>query len=329
MNSSPIATNRIAVVIPAFKVRKTIIDVVKSIGPEITSIIVVDDFCPEHSGNFLADEYFDPRLEIIIHKKNSGVGAAVISGYKRALEIGCDIVVKIDGDGQMDTTQIQKLIRPILSGQAGYTKGNRFFDIRQISKMPRIRIFGNLVLSFFGKFSTGYWDLLDPTNGFTAIHRNALDKLPLEKLDPRFFFESDILFRLNLAEIKIIDIPLPPIYGDEVSNLNIFKIIFEFPFKHLRNFMKRIAYNYYIRDFNLGSIELPLSLTFLFLGGIQGGLSWVHSSKTGIQTPTGTVVLVAVLLLAGLQLLLSFLNYDISKSNRFNQKNSLIDGDKV
>lgn len=306
----------VAAVIPAFKVKSNILDVISSIGPEVEVIIVVDDACPEHSGQHVQDRITDPRVTVIFHDINQGVGGAVKTGYKRALELGSEIVIKIDGDGQMDSSKIADLITPILTNQSDYTKGNRFFEIEAVQQMPKLRILGNLGLSFMTKFSTGQWHIFDPTNGFTAIRGSTLKKLKLEKIDNRYFFESDILFRLNLIQARVSDVSLPAIYGEEKSNLKIERVLFEFPLKHMRNYLKRIAYTYYLRDFNLASVELPLGLLLSGFGLILGGYSWIHGAVTSTATQIGTLILVAMSFLSGLQLILAFLAHDTNNSNR-------------
>jgi dolichol-phosphate mannosyltransferase len=307
---------RVAVVIPAFKVSKHVITVVESIGPEVTKILVVDDGCPESSGDLLQRDCNDPRLEVIFHPSNKGVGGAVKTGYKRALELGYEVIIKIDGDGQMDSSKIKDLITPILSNQADYTKGNRFYEIEAVKQMPKVRILGNLGLTFMTKFSTGYWHIFDPNNGFTAIRASILKKLNLDKIDNRYFFESDVLFRLNLIQARVCDVPLPAIYGEERSNLKIKRVLLEFPAKHARNYLKRISYTYYLRDFNLASIELPLGIFLSWFGLLLGGYSWIHGIITATPTATGTLVLIAMSFLAGLQLILAFFSYDTNNSKR-------------
>ncbi|MEO6292394.1 MAG: glycosyltransferase family 2 protein [Burkholderiaceae bacterium] len=302
----------IAVVIPCYKVTRHIVDVIAGIGAEVSRIYVVDDACPDGTGKYVQEHCADPRVKVIFHDKNQGVGGAVMTGYRAAIADRVDIIVKVDGDGQMDARLIQNFIKPILSGEVDYSKGNRFFDLEEIRTMPSIRLFGNAVLSFMTKLSSGYWDLFDPTNGFTAIHADVARHLPFDKISKRYFFETDILFRLNTLRAVVIDIPMSAQYGDEVSNLKISKIIGEFIFKHIRNLLKRIFYNYYLRDLSIASIELPIGLLFLFFGLIFGGWNWVTSLHSGLTTPAGTVMLSALPILMGLQLVLAFLAYDIS-----------------
>ncbi|HZX28407.1 MAG TPA: glycosyltransferase family 2 protein, partial [Telluria sp.] len=246
------------------------------------------------------------------HAENQGVGGAVMSGYRAAIADGMTVLVKVDGDGQMDPALIMNFAAPILDGQADYTKGNRFFDLEHIRAMPPVRLFGNAVLSLMTKLSSGYWDLFDPTNGYTAIHADVARHLPFEKISRRYFFETDMLFRLNTINAAVIDVPMDASYGDEVSNLKISRIVSEFLFKHLRNFGKRIFYNYYLRNMSLASLELPLGLALLVLGSAYGGWHWIASARAGVATPAGTVMLSALPVLMGLQLVLAFLAHDIA-----------------
>jgi len=166
------------VVVPCFQVGAGVLDVIGAIGPEVQRIYVVDDACPDRTGDLVENESNDPRVTVIRHEENQGVGAAVISGYRRALEESCDVVVKLDGDGQMDPALIPRFVRPIAEGRADYTKGNRFFYLESARSMPWGRMQGNILLSFLTKVSSGYWRIFDPTNGYTAIHAKVLSHLP-------------------------------------------------------------------------------------------------------------------------------------------------------
>jgi len=302
----------VAVVIPSFRVTRHILGVIAGIGPEVSRIYVIDDKCPDFSGQLVRSTCTDSRVRVIEHAQNQGVGGAVMTGYRAAIEDGMDVIVKVDGDGQMDPKLIPQFVAPIIRGEADYTKGNRFFDLEQIGAMPPMRLFGNAVLSLMTKLSSGYWDLFDPTNGFTAIHADAARRLPFSKISNRYFFETDMLFRLNTLQAVVADVPMDASYGDEVSNLKISKIVTEFLTKHARNFSKRIFYNYYLRNMSLASIELPLGLTMLTLGGLYGAIQWIESSRAGIETPAGTVMLAGGPILMGMQLILAFLAYDIA-----------------
>jgi dolichol-phosphate mannosyltransferase len=306
----------IAVVIPSYKVTAHIIGVVSSIGPEVARIYVVDDCCPENSGSYVEKNCTDPRVKVIRHEVNQGVGGAVMTGYRAAIDEGFDIIVKIDGDGQMDSALISDFTAPIALGEADYTKGNRFFDLEEIRSMPRVRLFGNAVLSFMTKISSGYWDIFDPTNGYTAIHCDVARHLPFHKISRRYFFETDMLFRLNTLRAVVADIPMDAKYGDEVSNLKISKILGEFLLKHLRNFIKRVFYNYYLRDMSLASFQLPMGIVMFWGGVIFGLTSWNTSSHAGVVTSAGTVMLSALPIILGTQFVLAFIGHDIASVPR-------------
>ena len=303
---------KIAAVIPAYKVADHIVKVVSEIGKDVDLIFVIDDACPQKSGQLVKKKIKDKRVTVITHSQNQGVGGAVVSGYRAALEAGADIIVKIDGDGQMDATKIHELTDPIVEGKADYTKGNRFDSITGLRQMPGIRIFGNGALSLMTKVSTGYWNVTDPTNGFTAIHADMLRGITLEMLSKRFFFESDLLFRLSLARAVVWDIPMESRYGTEKSNLSISRAVFEFTWKHGVNFHKRLFYNYYLREMSAASIELPIGILMSWFGLIFGIVKFNESVATGMPATAGTVMLSAVPLILGIQFVLAFLSNDIA-----------------
>jgi dolichol-phosphate mannosyltransferase len=302
----------IAVIIPSFMVKDQILGVLSGIGPEVGRIYVVDDACPQGTGNFVKENCKDDRIEVMFHPKNLGVGGAVITGYKKALQDGCRIMVKLDGDGQMAPSLIPKLVDPIVRQEADYVKGNRFYDLRFLRKMPGIRRFGNSMVSFISKMASGYWNIMDPANGFTAISATALKYLPLDKIDRRFFFENDMLFRLNTIRAVVRDLPQQAEYGDEKSNIRIFKVAFQFPFKYLNRMFKRIFYIYFLRDFNIGSLELVMAFIFLTFGFIFGGIHWFQSVETQQPATAGTVLLAGLPIILGFQSLLAFLHYDVA-----------------
>jgi len=302
---------KIAVVIPSYKVKDHILGVIAQIGAEVDNIYVIDDCCPDYSGRFVQESSLDKRVQIIFNDTNLGVGGAVIAGYRAAIENGSHIIVKLDGDGQMDPKLIPRFIDPILNGEADYTKGNRFFDLEHINRMPKLRLFGNSILSFMNKISSGYWNIFDPTNGYTAIHSEVAKKIAFNRVSHKYFFESDMLFRLNILKAVVVDIPMDAIYGDEKSNLKASHVASEFLVKHARNFIKRIFYNFYLRDMSVASIELPLGLLLFLFGAIFGLYHWYIFSRSGISTPLGTIMISALSLLFGLQFLLAFLAFDI------------------
>ena len=302
----------IAAVIPCYRVKDQILDVLKSIGPEVQKIYVIDDACPEGSGRLVQASTTDSRVEVVFHMQNMGVGAAVKTGYRKALEEGASIIVKLDGDGQMDPRLINRLTEPIQHKQTDYVKGNRFYDLSNLREMPAIRRFGNSVLSFVNKMVSGYWNIMDPTNGFTAISAVALKNLPLEKIDNRFFFEQDLLFRLNIIRAVVMDLPMKAEYNQDKSNLNVWKVLFTFPFKYMNRLFKRIFYSYFLRDFNIGSLELILASVFLSFGFIFGTIKWIQSIASNQPATAGTVILAGLPVILGFQSLLSFLHFDLT-----------------
>ncbi len=307
----------IAVVIPAYRVRAHILDVISGIGPQCTRIYVVDDCCPEETGKFVSEHCQDPRVSVVYHAVNQGVGGAMMTGYSTAMDDGCDIIVKVDGDGQMDPSLIPSFTAPIERGDADYTKGNRFYDLTHIQRMPFVRRIGNLGLSFMAKASTGYWDLFDPTNGYTAIHRSALAMVSGSSISKRYFFETDMLFRLNIVRAVVIDVPMHAQYGDEVSNLKVSQVFGEFLFKHVRNLCKRIVYNYFLRDLSVASLELLSGCIMLVIGLVIGVVFWMHASTLGAPASAGAVMLPTLLIVLGIQLLLAFLAYDVASVPRY------------
>jgi len=298
----------IGVVIPSFKVRKFLKQVVIELPEFIDYIIVVDDACPEQS--FETVQNID-KVIIINHTKNMGVGGAVVSGYKKALQLDIDIVIKIDGDGQMDSAFISTLIQPIIEEKADYTKGNRFRDFKALREMPKIRLFGNSALSFLIKVASGYWSIVDPTNGFTAINKETLKDLELDKLSKRYFFESDMLINLNIKDKVLKDIAIPAKYGNEESSLKIKKILYQFPPKIIKGFNKRIFYKYFVYNFNMASVYMALGIPLFLFGLFFGIIKWDESLQSNLDASTGTVMLATLPIILGVEFLLQAINIDI------------------
>jgi dolichol-phosphate mannosyltransferase len=302
---------KICAIIPAYKVREQIAGVIEKVPSNIDAIYVIDDCCPEQSGKFVESECKDDRLEVIIHDRNLGVGGALKTGYRHALKNDMDVCIKIDGDGQMNPELIPKFLKPIIDHRADYTKGNRFHRIESLETMPLVRKFGNACLSLINKFTSGYWNVMDPTNGFTAIHRTALESLPLDKINDRYFFESDMLFRLGTIRAVVKDIPMDAVYGDENSSLQIGRTVTEFLPLYFKAFWKRLFYTYFLRDFNAASLETVLGALLFVFGFAFGAYSWSTASASLEFASTGTVMLSVVPLIMGFQLLLSALHFDI------------------
>jgi glycosyltransferase involved in cell wall biosynthesis len=303
---------KIAVVIPCYRVKEHVMDVLANIGAECSFIFVVDDCCPDASGQMVKEQSRDQRVVVIRHDANRGVGGAVMSGYRAALGAGADIVVKVDGDGQMDPRLIPRLVSPLIRGEADYAKGNRFYALYGLHAMPRVRLIGNAVLSFMTKLSSGYWKVFDPTNGFTAVHATALRQIEMKNIDERYFFETDMLIHLGVVRAVVRDIPMEAHYGTEKSNLKIRSIIGQFLGKHLYALCKRVIYLYFLRDFGLGSINLIFGVLLFAFGTIFGGIEWLHSAQAGVPATAGTVMIAVLPMILGFQLLLSFVSFDVA-----------------
>lgn len=303
----------ISVILPCYKSRAFVLDVLKRLPDMVTEIVVVDDACPEGTGQYVAENFQDPRLKVVYHEQNLGVGGAMKSGYLEAIKGTGEIFVKIDSDGQMPPEILGGFVQPILAGEADCCKGNRFYYLESLRQMPKLRLLGNSVLSFFSKLSTGYWHVMDPTNGYIALHRRVVEHLPLHKLDNRYFFETDLMFRLNTLNAVVQDVPMDAVYGEERSNLSVVGSLWTFLWKNTQCFFKRIFYNYLLRDFSMASLNLLLGIVIFFGGLIYGFSNYLHYSGLETATPTGIQVVTAVLLLIGFQLLLSFISADISR----------------
>ena len=304
---------KIAVAIPCYRVRKHVLDVIQRIPDSVYRIYAVDDACPESSGQYIEDNCTDSRVTVLYNSSNQGVGGAVITAYRQAILDGMDIVVKIDGDGQMDPQLLSNFVRPILEQRCDYTKGNRFFRLESLKDMPKTRLLGNAALSFISKASCGYWNIMDPTNGYTAIHCSVLRELPLDKIATRYFFETDMLFRLNTLRAVVRDIPMDSVYADEESNLKVTSALPEFLKKNLSRMFRRYGYSYWLRDFNIASIYSVLGSFLVGTGSVFGIAHWLQSTQSGQVTSSGTVMLAALPILIGVQFLIAFLQYDMSR----------------
>lgn len=302
----------VAVVVPAYRSSKQILSVLGKIPDFVSNVFVVDDCCPDGTGQVVTKGVSDSRVQVTRNQENLGVGGATKVGFALALDHGADIIVKLDSDGQVDPSRILELITPILNGSADYTKGNRFFSLDHIQEMPRVRIVGNAILSLFSKISSGYWSVNDPTNGFVAVTSGALRNIDLQKVRNRWFFESDLLFRLYLIRAVVIDVPLRATYGDERSNLKVRKVIGEFLLRHNVNLLKRILYIYYLREWTASSILGPTGLILLISGAFLGLSFLSESAARGVETTAGQVMMSVLPLILGFQLLLTVLTSDIA-----------------
>ena len=306
----------VAIIIPCYRETKHILGVLEKITDSVSRIYCVDDGCPDQTGAFIEKHCADKRVSVLYTGENLGVGGAIITGYRKAMADGAEVIVKIDGDGQMDPAILADFVAPLAGGKADYVKGNRFYNLEFLEGMPIGRLLGNAVLSFMMKLSTGYWTIFDPTNGYTAIHVSALKLLPLDKLDQRYFFESDMLFRLSIIRAVVLDIPQKAIYGSEKSHLNVWSAVPTFTYKHTTNFFKRLFYCYFLRDFHVASLEWLLGPPLLLFGTIFGVSKWFEHIQLATPASTGTVMLASLSFMVGLMLLLSALQFDVYNQPR-------------
>ncbi len=302
----------ITVVIPAYKVEKQILRTLANIPDYIREIIIVDDASPDETSKLVLEaKRKDERIHLIRHTENQGVGGAMISGFKAALKSKSQIILKLDGDGQMSDYDPRRLLEPLILGQADYAKGNRFRDFHALKNMPFIRQIGNMGLGFLVKAATGYWNCFDPTNGFFAIRGEVLALIPLEKIHKSYFFETSMLGELYLINAVIRDIPYPAVYGDEVSNLSIRKTLLEFPPKLFYIFFRRAFIKNFFYDFSMESIYLLAGVPMLLFGLVFGIVKWIKYAQLGVPAPTGTVMIPVVLVILSVQLLLAAVNIDL------------------
>ncbi len=303
---------RIAAVVPAYRVERDIEAVLCGLPAYIQHAIVVDDASPDRTCELVtALARQDPRILLLRHEHNRGVGAAMITGFRKALELGAQVVVKIDGDGQMDLSRLPDLLTPLILGKADYAKGNRFRDFVALRRMPLIRRVGNMGLAFLTKAATGYWNLFDPTNGFLAVRAEVLAELPLDHIAPTYFFETSMLANLYLLGAVVQDVPMPARYEGEVSSLLVHRVLFEFPPALLATLLRRVVLKNFIYDFSMVSVYLLAGLPLLLFGIIFGAIKWVHYASLDIPAPTGTVILPTLCVLLGIQLLLSATDSDL------------------
>jgi len=309
--------HNIVVIIPAYRVERELEGVLASIPSFVRHIVVVNDASPDSTADVieLASQH-DARIVPVTHRENRGVGGAMISGYRTALELGAQIVIKLDGDGQMSSGDIPALIAPLINGQADFTKGNRFRDFQALSHMPLVRRIGNVALSFMAKAATGYWNCFDPTNGFVAMRSEVLKQLPLENIHKSYFFEISQLSQLYLVGACLRDVPMPARYADETSSLSILKVMIEFPPALLGVGLRRIFLHYFLYDFSIGSAYLMAGLPLFLFGMVFGSLKWIHYASQGIPAPTGTVMLATLTVILGIQFLLSFVSNDLQSVPR-------------
>jgi hypothetical protein len=317
----PKLSQKSAIVIPYYNASSKIIEVIKAIPNFIDYVIIVDDCGSEPLPKDIVSSSINSSTEIVFLKNavNSGVGGATKFGFLKAIELNVDIVIKIDSDNQMDLKYLPIMIDSLISNEADYVKGNRFRDLKALKKMPFVRRFGNLILSFLIKISTGYWNVFDPTNGYFALKTTILKQIDFDKISNRYFFETSLIAELYYFNVRIKDITMPAIYNDEKSSMKVWQMPFLFSKNLLLLFIKRIAKKYFLYDFNIGSIYILFGLP-LFLFGISYGIfKWIYYSTLQTLAPTGTIMLVTLSIILGFQLLLQAIQYDIINSPKINR----------
>ena len=306
---------KVAVVIPAFREETRVAGVLCGLPPWVDQVVVVDDASPDGTSEAVRS-VGDSRVMLIRHEKNQGVGGATITGFKKALELGADILVKMDGDGQMDVKRLGELVSPIAAGACEYAKGNRFHSGRLLRGMPWIRLAGNAALSFLVKMASGYWHVLDPQNGYVAISAETAQDLDLDRLDRSYFFEDDMLIGLNILGARVLDVPMPAVYLGNHSSLKPHRILFSYPPRLVVGFFRRVWFRYVIYDFSPVALLLGAGLSLVVFGFLWGVFHWMHALRTGLSTPIGTVMLAVLPLMLGTQCLLSAFQLDIQNSPR-------------
>jgi glycosyltransferase involved in cell wall biosynthesis len=301
---------RVAVVVPAHDEERLVVETLKGMPALVDRVYVVDDASDDRTAEN-AGGNGDPRVEVIRHDRNLGVGAAIVTGYRRALEEGIDVTCVMAGDNQMDPSELPGLVEPVARGDVEYAKANRLFSGEAWTVIPHTRFFGNAILSLLTKIASGYWHVADSQAGYTAISRDALRRLDLERLYPRYGFPNDVLVHLNVQNARVRDVPSRPIYDvGEESGIRLRSVVPRISWLLFKGFWWRLAQKYVIRDFH------PLVFFYAFGAlmtslGVVLGLVEVVLRLFGNAIPPATIVLVAVLVIAGLQLTLFAMWFDM------------------
>ncbi len=310
MDAAALSCHRIGVVIPAYRVARHIEAVVRGIPGFVERILVVVDASPDDTYERV-QRMADPRVVLLRHEVNQGVGGAMQTGFAKALELGLDIVVKVDGDGQMDPAHMPALLTPLVRGEADVTKGNRYEHVAALKAMPLVRVIGNAGLTFLVKLASGYWNLFDPANGYVALRTDILRRFELEKLHKRYFFESGLLIQLGILRAVVRDVAMPARYGDEQSGLSVTRTLFGFPPKLLWGFVRRLFWRHFVYDFTAVSLYLVLGLPALVWGVGYGIAVWREVLDTRVDATAGQVMLAAMPIILGVQFLTQCLALDI------------------
>jgi glycosyltransferase involved in cell wall biosynthesis len=301
---------RVAVVVPAYDEARLVAVTLRGIPEFVDRIYVVDDASRDGTGE-QAHEVGDERVEVIRHEKNRGVGAAIATGYRRALEEGIDVVCVMASDNQMDPVELPDLVGPVARGEVEYAKANRLVSGEAWQVIPRTRYLGNAVLSLLTKIASGYWHVADSQAGYTAISLDALRRLDLDRLYPRYGFPNDVLVHLNVQNARVRDVPSRPIYDvGERSGIRLRSVVPRISWLLFKGFWWRMLHKYVIRDFHPLVFFYAFGVLMTVVGLVLGVLEVVLRILGNEITPA-TIVLVAVLLIAGLQLTLFAMWFDM------------------
>ena len=300
----------LAVVIPAYRAADSILAVLRAIPDMVRWIIVVDDASPDHLRKTM-EGYPDPRVILLSHENNQGVGGAMATGFRKALELGAGYIAKIDADGQMDPAHLATFVSVAERFSCDYVKANRFGHIDSLSETPTIRFLGSVALTVLTKFASGYWNVFDPQNGYLMISRPMLQRLNLDTLDRGYFFENSMLINLNIMRARIGEIYIPARYGDEISSMRIHRILLSFPFKLLNGYVYRVYQKYVFRSLSPYALFLTFGISLITWSVTWGGIAWYRSWSTGIVATTGTIMLALLPFLMGWSLLLEALVLDV------------------
>lgn len=301
------------VILPAYNEGRHLATVVGRIPAWVSGIIIVDDASTDDTLS-IARSLTDARIRVEHHDKNRGVGGAMVTGFRAALDDGFDVAIKMDADDQMDPRELPALVRPIELGMAEYVKGNRFRRTGRPSSMPRRRWFGNVVMSFLTKVASGYWHVFDPQCGFIAITAPTLCRLKLDGIARDYFFENDMLIRLNVIDARVVDVDTSSLYGGETSHLSIGRVGWTFPPRLFRGFLWRVVRRHFMNDFGLIGLLAIVGTLFTLFGALFGLYHWFQSGNSGIPATTGTVMIAVVPLILGIQMLLQALSLEVQSS---------------
>jgi glycosyltransferase involved in cell wall biosynthesis len=300
-------------VVPAYNVERHILDVLKTMPDFVDSIIVVEDHGDDRTLEILA--HLENKLVTVLkHEVNQGVGGAMITGFRKALQSGAELIVKMDGDGQMDPTYLPALLDALIEQGYAYSKGNRFLDNKKLKEMPTLRLIGNYGLTFLTKLVSGYWHIFDPQNGYLSIKADALAMLDLEHLAKRYFFENDMLVHLNIFGFRVKDVPIPARYGQESSSMSLSKVLVTFPFYLFKRFWYRLYEKHILRDFSPIALFWVFGTTMFVWGLFFGVFTWVKSILFSQIATTGTVMLSVLPFLLGFELMLQAMILEIKET---------------